>query len=70
MLNIQVSGPEHSKKGYIMVEIARVLREAGCEVTLQGEETHLVEKAALTDDSIRSKIAGQKVVITEMQTTA
>lgn len=69
MVHIEVSGPEHSKKGYVMVEIARVLRSMGCEVTVQGEETHLADKVVVPEDLIHQKLSGVKIIITEMQTS-
>lgn len=69
MVNIQVTGPTHSKKGYIMALVAKTLRDAGCEVHLQGEETHLVEKIKTEDEVIKTKLEGQKIVITELQTS-
>jgi molybdopterin-guanine dinucleotide biosynthesis protein len=68
MVQIQVTGPSHSGKGYIMVEIARRLRELGCDVRLQGEETHLAEKVAVSDEVAAAKLTGQQVTITELQT--
>ena len=69
MVNIQVTGPLHSKKGYIMALLTKTLRDAGCEVNLQGEETHLATKVHAEDEVVKTKLVGQKVVITEMQTS-
>lgn len=68
MVQIQISGPAHSKKGYMMVEIARVLRECGCEVTMIGEETHLIEKQNLNHEQVEQNLTGQRVHITELKT--
>jgi hypothetical protein len=68
MVQIQVTGPEHSGKGYIMIAVARTLRELGVQVVLQGEETHLEEKAAFSADVWSEKLRGQKVLITELKT--
>lgn len=67
MVQIEVSGPAHSRRGYLMVEIARVLRGYGCEVTLQGEGTHLAQKVELTEAELIEKLAGVEVRITELQ---
>jgi hypothetical protein len=68
MVQIQISGPAHSRRGYLMVEIARVLRGFGCNVILQGEGTHLAQKVELSDAEISEKLAGVEVRITELQT--
>ena len=34
MLQIQITGPSHAKKGYAMVAIAKALRELGMQVEL------------------------------------
>jgi hypothetical protein len=68
MVQIEISGPEHSHKGYLMVVIARVLRDLGAEVTVQGEETHLAEKSNAEFDVILDKISGLRIALTEMKT--
>jgi hypothetical protein len=68
MVQIQVTGPEHSGKGYIMTAITRALRDLGVEVVLQGEETHLEEKAAYNAEVWSAKLRGQTVQITELKT--
>lgn len=67
MIDIQVTGKAHSKRGYLMVELTRILRELGCEVQLQGETTHLSDKTPLTDEQIKEKLKGMQVRITELQ---
>lgn len=68
MVQIEVSGPEHSKKGYIMVAIAKVLRDLGAEVAVLGEDTHLASKVSLTEDAVAEKLTGLQVRLTELQT--
>jgi hypothetical protein len=68
MVQIEISGPEHSHKGYLMVAIAKILRDMGAEVVVQGEETHLAQKTKAEFDSILGKIAGLKIAVTEMKT--
>lgn len=69
MVQIQVTGPLHSKKGYIMVAITKLLRELGAEVTVMGETTHLAEKVGVDEAILQEKITGQVVQITELQTS-
>jgi hypothetical protein len=68
MVQIQVTGPEHSGKGYIMVAIAHALRQLGAEVQVQGEATHLVNKTVLTDEAIHTRLDGQIIRLTELKT--
>jgi hypothetical protein len=68
MVNIEITGPLHSKKGYIMVAIAQALRDLGATVVLQGEDTHLADKRNADGSVIAEKLTGQEVRITELQT--
>jgi predicted peroxiredoxin len=68
MVNIQVTGPEHSKKGYIMVVIAKALRDAGCDVSVLGEGTHLSDKTGLDETTVAERLTGHRVHITELKT--
>ena len=68
MVHIEVSGPTHSKKGYIMAVIAQALREAGAEVRMLGESTHLADKMVASPELVHEKLDHQVVHITEMQT--
>lgn len=70
MVNIQVTGPTGSKKGYIMVAITKALRDLGCDVHLQGEYTHLAEKMVKSEDDMCDNLLAQEVNITELQTTS
>jgi hypothetical protein len=68
MVQIQVSGPDHSRKGYIMVAIARALREYHADVSVIGEATHLMEKADVLDEELEEKLNGVDIHITELRT--
>lgn len=68
MVHIQVSGPDHSRKGYIMVAVARALRELGADVSMIGEGTHLVDKTDLDTAVIGEKLTGQQIHVTELRT--
>ena len=68
MVQIQVSGPEHSRKGYIIVALARALRELHADVRVLGEGTHLVDKVDLDTTVIGEKLTGQSILITELRT--
>jgi hypothetical protein len=68
MVQIEVSGPDHSRKGYILIAIARALRELGADVSVLGEGTHLADKVDLDQSVFGEKLAGQTIHITELRT--
>ena len=68
MVQIEVTGPEHSKKGHIMVAIAKALRDLGADVQVLGETTHLASKVDLPEEVVSEKLTGVKVRLTELQT--
>ena len=68
LINIEITGPTHSGKGYVIAAIAKALEELGCEVVVQAADTHNQPKLAKTPEEIASRLNGQVVRITEMQT--
>lgn len=68
MVQIQVSGPTHSKKGYVIAAITAALRELGAEVHVLGEETHLADKMHVSESKLHEKLESVTIHITEMQT--
>lgn len=67
-LMIVVTGPDKSGKGYVIASIAHCLEHLGCEVIVQGAETHNAPKLAKTDEELIARLKGQKIVIIEQQT--
>jgi len=69
-IRIEVTGPEHSGKGHVIALIARMLREQGVEVVVQGEHSHNATKMLKEEIDLLNKIDEKhvKVLITEMQT--
>ena len=67
MIRIEVSGPEHSGKTSMLAYLEFVLKNAGMVVTLQKADPQLNEKLEKLDESVR-RLAGEPVVITEIQT--
>ena len=68
MVTIVVEGPQHAGKGYVIATIAHALREIGCDVTVQLEETHNHRKMIKSEDEIKTRLVGEKVTIQELQT--
>ncbi len=68
MLTIQINGPDKSGKGYAIAYISRKLKEVGCDVTIQSEETHNASKISKTDDELIARLKDVKIKLIEMQT--
>lgn len=68
MLNVNITGPEHSGKGHLMVLVAELLREKGLSVVVQGEQSHLHSKFEQSEIEHIDKLSNTKIVITELQT--
>lgn len=65
---VSVTGPDHSGKGHVVAAIAHQLEKLGCEVLVQGAETHNASKLAKTDEALADRLKGVGVVLTEMRT--
>ena len=63
MITVVVEGPDHSGKGYVIAAITHALQELGCNVVVQGAETHNASKLAKTDDEIKQRLDGQQIRI-------
>lgn len=68
MINIVVQGPDKSGKGHIIAAIAHALSEYGCNIVVQGGETHNAKKLAKNDDELASRLQGLEIRISEQQT--
>ncbi|MGD0961303.1 MAG: hypothetical protein ABSB19_15960 [Methylomonas sp.] len=69
MITIIVEGPEHSGKGHAIAMIAKLLKSAGLDVTVQGERTHNAKKLTLTEEEHINRLADAKIFIKEMRTS-
>lgn len=68
MVQIQVSGPVHSGKGYVIAAITEALRDLGAEVHVLGEETHLVDLMHAPETTLHEALEGVVIHITQMRT--
>ena len=68
MIRITVEGPDKAGKGYVIAAISRSLKEFGCDVVVQGADSHNASKLAKTDEEIQIRLSNEKVVVMEMQT--
>ncbi len=64
---ITISGPAHSKKGYLTAVISTMLREVGVDVTVQ-VTSHNKVKFEKTQQELLDAIKGTKVLIMEQKT--
>lgn len=67
-LIITVSGPDKSGKGHIMALVAKALRDAGAEVSVQAETTHNATKMQKPVEELHQKLTGKKIMLLEQQT--
>jgi hypothetical protein len=65
---VTISGPDHSGKGHVVAAIAHQLVAMGCEVNIQGADTHNASKLAKDDSAISERLKGQKIILLEMRT--
>ncbi len=65
---IEISGPEHSKKTTIAILVAKYLRSIGIDAISQEADPQFAEKNAAETAQLEAKVAGVRVVITEMHT--
>jgi len=68
MVQIQVSGPIHSKKCYVVAAITEALRDLGAEVHVLGEETRLADKMHSSESLLHEKLENVVIHITDMRT--
>lgn len=68
MINIVVQGPDKSGKGHIIAAISRALTDLGCDITVQGAETHNAPKMTKNEEELKTRLQGLEVRISEQQT--
>lgn len=67
-LTLIVQGPAHAGKGHLMAYLSHLLRQAGAEVQVQGEQTHNKPKFDKPADELLARLASCRVVVREEQT--
>ena len=68
MIQVLVQGPEHSKKDWVVLTIAKALREMGAQVSVLGEDTYMAHKATANIEEFQSRLTGQDIVVAELRT--
>jgi CO dehydrogenase nickel-insertion accessory protein CooC1 len=67
-IEVEVSGREHQGKTNLVAYLSKILADAGAELIVQRADPQIDEKLGLPLDELRSKLAGKKVFLREVQT--
>jgi hypothetical protein len=67
-IEIEVSGREHQGKTNLVAYLSKILADAGVELIVQRADPQIDEKLGLSLDDLRSKLAGKKIFLREVQT--
>ena len=67
-IEVEVSGREHQGKTNLVAYLAKILTDAGVELIVQRADPQIDEKLGLSLDDLRSKLAGKKIFLREVQT--
>ena len=69
MITITIEGPDKSGKGHAVALIAKYLRDLGCDVTVQAEETHTAPKMEKDESDLLARLRDARIVVREMRTS-
>lgn len=69
MIKIIIEGPENSGKSHVIALIGKYLKNLGCNVTIQSEETHNAATLAMTEEQLMARLCESPITISEMRTT-
>jgi CO dehydrogenase nickel-insertion accessory protein CooC1 len=67
-IEIEVSGREHQGKTNLVAYLSKILTDAGVELIVQRADPQIDEKLSLSLDDLRSKLAGKRIFLREVQT--
>lgn len=67
MIRVTIEGQEHSGKGHLIALMANILRDNGIKVTVQGEQSHLVDKFEEPNSAHFDRLFGEEVFIMEQK---
>ena len=70
MITIIVEGPDRAGKSHAIALIAKQLKNSGCEVTIQSEDTHNAGTMAMTEAKLIDRLCTEHIVIKELRTSA
>jgi len=69
MITIIIEGQAQSGKSHVIALIGKYLKNLGCNVTIQSEETHNAGTLAMSDDEILKRLQSERIIIKEMRTS-
>ena len=67
-IEVEVSGREHQGKTNLVAYLSKVLTDAGVELIVQRADPQIDETLGLSLDDLKSKLAGKKIFLREVQT--
>lgn len=67
-IEIEVSGREHRGKTNLVAYLSKIMADAGMELIVQRADPQIDEKLNLSLDDLKSKLAGKKIFLREVQT--
>jgi CO dehydrogenase nickel-insertion accessory protein CooC1 len=67
-IEIEVSGREHQGKTNLVAYLSKILTDSGMELIVQRADPQINEKLSLSLDDLKSKLAGKKIFLREVQT--
>lgn len=68
MITIIIEGAELSGKSHVVALIGNYMRNLGCQVAIQAEQTHNVGTLMLEQPQLLNHLADKRIVIREMRT--
>ena len=68
MLNVVVEGSDKAGKSHLRALIAKQLKNCGCNVTVQSEETHNAGTMAMEEDLLLKRLRDEQIILKEMRT--
>jgi hypothetical protein len=67
-IEVEVSGQEHQGKTTLVAYLSKILTDAGAHLIVQRADPQIDEKMAMSEETLREKVAGKTIFIREIQT--
>jgi hypothetical protein len=67
-IEVEVSGREHQGKTNLVAYLSKILEDAGVDLIVQRADPQIEEKLGLSLEDLKSKLAGKKIFLREVQT--
>jgi CO dehydrogenase nickel-insertion accessory protein CooC1 len=66
-IEVEVSGREHQGKTNLVAYLSKILTDAGVDLIVQRADPQIDEKMGLSIDELRSRLAGKRIFLREVQ---